>query len=310
MSPREIPFGLTLRWTFTGHKGRITRMVWATNEPNLASASYDQTVRLWVLDQEQERAVLVGHVGSVFGLDITADSRYIASASKNIIKVWDASSNLSWRTFRNHEDLVYDVAMSPDQKWVVSASFDKTVRIYDLQEGKDVQICHGHSGRVATIIITPDSQQAISASGDATIRFWNLPDGQNLRCLKGHTGEVLSLAVSPNNRYLASGAEDKTIRIWDMATGEPVQVLKGHTSSITSVSFARNSRFLASKATDDTVHIWDCERWQTVSVLEEPHLGNAFTGLAFHPRLPLLATLTGRDKIIRVWEVDFELLSM
>lgn len=310
MSPREIPPGLTLRWTFSGHKGRITRMVWAAHEPVLASASYDQTVRLWVIDQEKEKLVLVGHFGSVFGIDLTPDGRYLVSASKNIIKAWDTTNNLSWRTFRNHEDLVYDVSVTRNGHWAVSGSFDKTVRIYDLPEGVDVQICHGHSGRVGAITTTPDSQYAISASGDATIRFWHLPDGQPGHCLKGHGGEILSVNVSPDGKWLISGAEDKTVRVWDVQSGESIQVLKGHTGSITSVSFARNGRFFASKATDDTVRIWDCERWQTVAVLEEPHLGNAFTGLAFHPRLPLLATLTGRDKIIRVWEVDFDVLGM
>lgn len=310
MSPREIPSGFTLRWTFTGHRGRITRMAWAMNEPLLVSASYDQTVRIWVLDQEKEKAVLVGHVGSVFGVDITPDGHYLASASKNIIKIWDTTNNSSWHTFRNHEDLVYDVAITRDARWAVSGSFDKTVRIYDLQEGVDVQVCYGHNARVGALITTVDSQQIISASGDATIRFWRLPSGEPGHCLKGHSGEILSLDTSPDGKYLISGSEDKTIQVWDIESGERVRVLKGHEGSITSVSYARNGRFFASKATDDTVRIWDCERWQVVAVLEESHLGNAFTSLAFHPRLPLLATLTGRDKIIRVWEIDFDVLAM
>lgn len=310
MSPREIPPGFTLRWTFTGHKGRITRMVWAMHEPLLVSASYDQTARIWVLDQEKEKAVLVGHVGSVFGVDITPDAQYLASASKNIIKIWDTTNNSSWRTFRNHEDLIYDVAITRDARWAVSGSFDKTLRIYDLQAGVDVQVCYGHNARIGTLVATPDSQYAVSGSGDATIRIWHLPDGEAKHCLKGHTGEVLSLDVSPDGKWIVSGSEDKTIRVWDVNTGELVQTLKGHEGSITSVSFARNNRFFASKATDDTVRVWDCERWQTVAIIEESHLGNAFTSLAFHPRLPLLATLTGRDKIIRIWEVDFDVLAM
>jgi WD40 repeat protein len=74
---------------------------------------------------------------------------------------------------------------------------------------------------------------------------------------------------------------------------------------VTSVSFAADGRFLASKSADGSVRLWRCDKWGTIAILAETHSSYAFAGLAFHPYQPTLATLGERDRVIRIWDLDF-----
>lgn len=80
--------------------------------------------------------------------------------------------------------------------------------------------------------------------------------------------------------------------------------MSAHTKPVTGVSFSADGRLLASKSADGTVRLWRRDTWQCVTVLEERHSTFAFSGLAFHPQLPVLATLGDKDKIIRIWDIQ------
>lgn len=84
--------------------------------------------------------------------------------------------------------------------------------------------------------------------------------------------------------------------------------LAPHGGPVSSLSFSADGRLLASKSTDGTVRLWDTETWQVVGMIDEPSSGSTDAGLAFHPTLPLLATLGEKDTVVRIWGVDTEVL--
>ena len=138
------------------------------------------------------------------------------------------------------------------------------------------------------------------------IKVWDWADEQLVTTLTGHQGEVLSLALSPDGRFLVSSDHAGLIRVWDAHSWVLVTELKGHKKLVTAVSFAANGRFLAAKSADNTVRLWQtAEEWETVAILAEEHSSYAFSGLAFHPHQPVLATLGGKDRLIRIWDLDF-----
>ena len=117
--------------------------------------------------------------------------------------------------FEGHTSNVVSVSFSPDGSRIVSASWDKTIRIWDAASGVELQILEGHTDWVNSVSFSPDGSRIVSASSDKTIRIWDAATGALLRILEGHTNWVYSASFSPDGSRIASASWDKTIRIWE-----------------------------------------------------------------------------------------------
>jgi WD40 repeat protein len=102
----------------------------------------------------------------------------------------------------------------------LSASFDGTLRLWDVATGESVRTFTGHTGGVHSCAFSLDGRQALSASADGTLRLWDVATGEPVRTFTGHTGEVHNCAFSPDGRQALSASADRTLRLWDVATGQ------------------------------------------------------------------------------------------
>jgi WD40 repeat protein len=117
------------------------------------------------------------------------------------------------------------VAFSADGRYLVSGSYDKTVKLWDLATGQEQQTFRGHAYAVWSVAFSADGCYIASGSYDHTIKIWDVR-GEERITLKGHSDIITSVAFSLDGRYLASGSHDKTIRIWDTTTGKEQQALE------------------------------------------------------------------------------------
>jgi len=108
------------------------------------------------------------------------------------------------------------LAFTPDGQTLVSSSYDRTIKVWNLRTGRLQYTLSGHTGRVWAIAINPDGETLASTSRDG-VRLWNLKTGERLALLTAHKDWVQSVAFSPDGRLLASGGFDKTIKIWQAA---------------------------------------------------------------------------------------------
>jgi small GTP-binding protein len=325
LNPLEVT--LHLRHQFSGHKAWIHRLAWSSDGRTLASGSQDETIQLWDVETGVRRRILSGHADSVFSeswrperrilalgsekntLSWYPDRQILASGSRDkTIRLWDADSGELLRTLEGHTQPVLRVAWSPNGKLLASGSADHTIQLWDPEKEKPLRSLEGHTGRVYSVAWSFDGRILASGSDDRTILLWDPGTGDGPRKLEGHTGPVLSLAWSPDDRLLASGSTDRTVRIWDPSTGRQLHVLEGHGDIVTSVFFSHDGHLLASKANDDTVRLWRRDTWEQVAELPEPSTPGRLFGLAFHPYLPVLATLGERNTVIRIWDLDLATL--
>jgi WD40 repeat protein len=142
-----------------------------------------------------------------------------------VIKLLGLSKSLSPSRFENNS--VNAVAITGDNKYVVSGSLDKTIRVWNLETGEQVHSLKGHIHPVNAVAITGDNKYVVSGSQDSTLGVWNLETGEQKHSLKGHTSWVHAVAITGDNKYVVSGSRDKTIRVWNLETGEQVHSYTG-----------------------------------------------------------------------------------
>merc|ERR1712166_1383984 len=136
------------------------------------------------------------------------------------------------RQLLGHEGEVYSVDYSSDGRFVVSGSYDNTVRIWDVDTGECMKILKGHTDWVNGVSFSPNNQYVVSGSKDKTVRIWDVDTGDCIKTLEGHTNRVIGVSFSPNNQYVQSEASEKPIwlntekRIWNVSTGKCLHVIK------------------------------------------------------------------------------------
>ena len=303
--------GLTLRHVLRGHTGQINRIAWSPDGSYLASPSEDKTIRIWDARSGASVHTLQTPSNEVWSVAWSSDGRRLAGASlDDSIRLWDSASGDQLQMLEGDADTVISVAWSPNDERLASSS-GKTICLWDPASGKPLQMLKGHTEVVNSVAWSLDGRRLASASTDRTIRLWEATNGKLLQELKGHTNPVWSVTWSPDGKQLASASEDKTVRVWSGDTRTPLRVLEEHTGTVTCVAFSADGRLLASKSgdlPDKTVRLWRTDTWACVAVLKEPAGGRWPPGVAFHPRLPILATLGENETIIRIWELNEALL--
>jgi WD40 repeat protein len=101
---------------------------------------------------------------------------------------------------------------------MVSASWDDTLKVWELESGREVATLQGHTDTVTGCAVMPDGQHVVSASDDTTLKVWELESGREVATLQGHTKAVTGCAVTPDGRHVVSASADQTLKVWDLAT--------------------------------------------------------------------------------------------
>ncbi|XP_006640993.1 notchless protein homolog 1 [Lepisosteus oculatus] len=113
-----------------------------------------------------------------------------------------------------HQALINEVLFSPDTRLIASASFDKSIKIWDGKTGKYLQSLRGHVSAVYQISWSADSRLLVSGSSDSTLKVWDVKASRLVADLPGHADEVFAVDWSPDGQRVASGGKDKCLRIW------------------------------------------------------------------------------------------------
>src|SRR5262249_51323678 len=182
---------------------------------------------------------------------------YIPEPEEQLDGAWH---DLRERFVLNHEDGVYSAMFSPDGKRIVTASWDKTARLWDAETGKPIgEPLKGHTDFVPRAAFSPDGKRIVTASYDETARLWDAETGKPIgEPLKGHENNVLSAAFSPDGKRIVTASPDWTARPWHAETAAPIgEPLKGHENYILSAAFSPDGKRIVTASRDRTARLWD-----------------------------------------------------
>jgi WD40 domain-containing protein len=119
-----------------------------------------------------------------------------------------------------HSYYVHSAAFSADQKYVLTASYDKTARLWEVETAREVRKFEGHSGYVWSAVFSPDQRYVLTTGDDKTVRIWEMETGREVRRFEGHSYYVKSAVFSPDQKYVLTASWDSTTRLWDIASGK------------------------------------------------------------------------------------------
>ena len=256
----------------------------------LATASQDQTVKLWDAVTGDEVRSLPGHAGPVVRVVFSADGRRLLTTDfAGNAKVWDAATFEEVRTFHAFSGIV---ALNRDGRRVAFIDEGSTVHVCDAETGKEkLSSFRAHDAPIASLAFSPDGRRLATASWDKTAKIWDVATGQAIHTLDGHSNAIMWVVFSDDGRRLATASWDKTAKVWDAASGKEQFTLRGHEHRVLSVAFRPGGKCLATASQDNTVRIWDAATGRETTVLRG-HTGYVMS-VAFSPDGTHLASAGG-----------------
>ena len=294
-----------LAQTLKAHSGWVSSLAFSSSG-NLASGSWDRSVKFWDLATGHETRALSDKLKQVQSVAFTHDGKLLAvEDASDTVTIFDASTGARLRELSTDKSVpsvgiswVYSIAFSPDGRWLASAVDDKTIRIWDVSTGAKIRDLTGAHRPILYAAFSPLGQLLATGNDDKSIQIWNVASGAPATKLSGHKKVINAVAFSPDGKYLASASGDKTIKLWNAATGEKIRTLSGHRAAVSSISFSADGRWLASGSWDKTVKVWNVATGKEVQTLHPD--ARAIYAVSFDPHDRWLAA-GSEDGALEIW---------
>ena len=257
-----------LRLTHEAHRQGIDCIRFSPDGGMLATASDDDTVKLWSVDSGKLLKTITRpvHCNSV-AFSPTAALLAIAGGDSGQdppgeLVIWDLETNSPKHVLADHQNSRFHkaVAFSPNGEWVASGGVDQSVRVWEVSSGELLHEINGHEGLVSQVVFSPDSESLFSASFDATVRQWDVTSGEPIAVYEGHEGDVRDVALTPDGRHLISVSEDETARVWDAQTHLCTAEFDSHHGWILAAACCSKDDLVATAGADRHVKVWN---WKT-----------------------------------------------
>jgi len=259
-----------------GHNNWVTCIATTPQDKSmLVTGSRDKTIMIWKLEENKtdEHKKLVPIVGKMH------------------------------RRLVGHNHFVSDVSISSDAKYVLSSSWDTTLRLWNAETGEIQKLFSGHKKDVLSAAFSPDNKKIVSSSRDHTINVFNTI-GISQKVMNdpsAHSDWVTCVRFSPNveDPVMVSAGRDKVVKVWDMTNFTLKHNLKGHTSYINAVTVSPDGSLCASGGKDGVAMLWDLNEGKNLSSLDA---GGEIYALCFSPNRYWLCGAVG--SLIKIWDLE------
>ncbi|KAG0270202.1 Transcription initiation factor TFIID subunit 5 [Actinomortierella ambigua] len=253
----------------------------------MAAGFSESYVRLWSLKGEKLRGMR-----SNFNPATINDS-------SDLNRLKEKSGSESKRLI-GHSGPVFGASFSPDNKYLITCSEDKTARLWSTNTFTNLVCYKGHNYPVWDVEFGPLGFYFATASHDRTARLWSCDHIYPLRIFAGHLSDVDVVKFHPNSKYLVTGSSDKTSRLWDVQRGTCVRVFTGHAGAINALAVSPDGRLMASAGDDRTIQLWDLGSGKRLKKMTG-HQGIVYS-LDFSADGHVLVS-GGSDCTVRTWDV-------
>jgi Planctomycete cytochrome C/WD domain, G-beta repeat len=251
--------------------GAVAAIAFDPSTRRIAVGSY-QSVHLMSLPDRKWIATLAGHADLVRAIAFSPDGNWLAIAGGpsgrfGEIKVWDVHQPKPklLSTIHGHRDTILAIAFSPDGKSIASASYDKLVKVWDVNTGKQLKSLKEHSDAVYAVAFMPDGKRLVSAAGDRTLKVWDVAAGTRLTTINDALDSLYAVAVNPSGTQIAAAGADRIVRTWawnEASESNPATLQAStfaHADAVLRLAYSSDGSTLVSAGADRAVKVWDAK---------------------------------------------------
>ncbi|WP_366523344.1 c-type cytochrome [uncultured Roseobacter sp.] len=264
-------------FTLKGHGGPIKGIA-ATPDGAILTASFDNSVGYW---RGGRPVWLEGHRAAVNAVVGVNGGAIVSAGDDFTVRLWDPQKRTD-RNLGQHQAKIIQLAASPDRRRVASASWDRTIRVWSLDdEALPVEI-RGHANIVTDVAFSPDGKRIYSASADGTIRVWDAMTGAPISRLVNHGFGINTISISADDTWIAYGAVDGTTRVASLPDGGPLRDFTADRRPILAMDFHAGAGRIAVGDAQGYIMLIDTENWR-ISNDFRATLSGPIWALAFSP---------------------------
>lgn len=277
----------------------VTCIDFSGDNEMIAAGFEDHYIKLWSVngdalpsadpaEEPRSSRKLIGHSGPV----------YAVSFSPSMARSPDAP-----RPANEDDDDDANAAAEPSLRpqTLISASADRTIRLWELTTYTNLVVYKGHNAPIWDARFSPLGHYFASGGGDRTARLWATSSSGPLRIFAGHDADVENVAWHPNGSYIFTAAGDRSTRMWDVASGRAVRIFSGHAGVPTTLSCSPSGRLLASADDAGVIVVWNLESGRRVRVLRG-HARGGIWGVDWSVESTVLVSC-GADATVRSWDI-------
>ncbi|MCX6053895.1 MAG: DUF4062 domain-containing protein [Chloroflexi bacterium] len=236
----------------------VTHLVFFPDGERLACVLKDKTIAIYSLKKMQWLIHFPIHATLIRDIAVSPDGHFIASASDDTVRIWDVQSKQEYTCLTGHESDVSCLAFSPCGRYVISGSFDRTIRIWEPERAhaRSKMIKKIDNWRAASFSPDGNSISAITDKGE--LQVLELNSGQFIYCHREPMDKITCAVYEKKNKSRLWFFSEKTgLRIFDPATGAMKKMTKGSQEKITHIDMSRNGNTVLYRTATGTIYRWD-----------------------------------------------------